>query len=492
MRPAPHTCLIENASESTCFHSLLYWQDFLTSLIQAQFASMVEQLERLLAQPAPEKPLFRIELPLSAIHLQGFLAAQACSEKAFWKNREGDHSIAVLGYSWSEKLSCRQDIDSAFARARALLNHLPESAGSHCLCYLSFSDSNASIWPAFGYGMVLLPLLELVQTRKGMMLGVNLRASSPSEFLGSIRKAHDIITSLRYSQQLPVSDFNFQLKGYQPDSAGWNQMVCRAKQAFSTTDLDKVVLSRETCLQLQGKFSPWPLLYAWQQANPQSYQFLFQAQNQVFFGCSPERLVKRLENIISTEALAGTIVRGQNQFEDSHLESLLMNDRKNIHENRLVLDDICHKLNPLCQSLEADRSHSVVKLKHIQHLRYQIRGVLGDGVYDEHLLDALHPTPAVGGAPRENALTFIEAFEPYARGLYAGVCGVIGIRMSDFSVAIRSARLMDDSLMLYSGAGILKDSVAEDEWSELNNKIATVMDIIDRQQTGVNGIRVCS
>ena len=461
-------------------------------MIQAQFALMVEQLEQLLAQSVPEKPLLRIELPLPAIHLQGFLAVQACSEKAYWRDREGDHAIAVLGYSWSEPLSDRQGIDSAFARARKLLSHLPEPVNSHCLCYLSFADNDASIWPDFGYGMVFLPLLELVQTRKGMMLGVNLRANSLSEFQSSIHKACDIIASLNYSQHLMGSDFHFQLKGYQPDSAVWNQMVCRAKQAFTTSGLNKVVLSRETCLQLHGAFSPWPLLYAWQQANPQSYQFLFQAKQQTFFGCSPERLVKRLENIISTEALAGTIVRGHNPLEDSQLESLLMNDRKNIHENRLVLDDICQKLNPLCQSLEADRSYSIVKLRHIQHLRYQIRGVLGDGVYDEHLLSVLHPTPAVGGAPRDEALSFIQRHEPYARGLYAGVCGVVGIRKSDFSVTIRSARLAENSLMLYSGAGVVQDSIAEDEWSELNNKIATVMDILDHQQNCAHDVTVLS
>ncbi len=458
------------------------------SLFQAQFLFVVEQLEKLVSQPVPEKQLVRIELPLPAIHLQGFLAAQACSEKAFWRDREGDHAIAVLGYSWSEKLTCRQDIPSAFSRARSLLQGLPSPVSSHCLCYLSFADRSSSVWPAFGYGMVLLPLLELVQTRKGLMLGVNLRASNASEYLEHIRKALEIIASFKYSQQLPENDFSFQPEGDKPDINTWRQMVSKAKQAFSSGKLDKVVLSREARLKLDGEFSPWPLLYAWQQANPHSYQFLFQGQGQTFFGCSPERLVKRLENIISTEALAGTIVRGTSQLEDSQLESLLMNDRKNIHENRLVLDDICHKLQPLCQSLEADRSHSIIKLRHIQHLRYQIRGVLNQGVCDEELLRVLHPTPAVGVVPREEALSFIETHEPYARGIYAGVCGVVGIRKSDFSVAIRSARLADGSLMLYSGAGIVKDSVADDEWTELNNKITTVLDILDDQQNRRNDI----
>ena len=444
---------------------------------------MVAQLQELSSLPVPDKRLVRVELPLPAIHLHGFLAAQDCPEKAFWSDREGDLAIAVLGYSWSVTLSDRQEIPGAFASARELLNDLPEPMDSHCLCYLSFADSESSVWPAFGYGRVILPLLELVQTRKGMVLGVNLRSGSAREYRNSIGKALGVMASLQYRQDLPEPDLRFRLAGYKPDVHGWHQVVHKAMEAFSSGTLNKVVLSREACLKLEGQFSPWSFLHLWWQANPRSYQFLFQGQGETFLGCSPERLVKRLENIISTEALAGTIVRGKNPLEDAQLASLLMNDRKNIHENRLVLDDICHKLQPLCKSLEADRSHSIVKLRRIQHLRYQIRGILQQGVCDEQLLSALHPTPAVGGVPREQALSFIAANEPYARGLYAGVCGVVGIDRSDFSVAIRSARLTDDSLMLYSGAGVVKDSVAEEEWCELNNKIATVLDILERQQT---------
>jgi len=443
---------------------------------------MAQQLQMLSVQSAPEKPLLRIELAMPAVHLQGFLAAQDCAEKAFWKDREGDYAIGVLGYSWSVNLHSRQDVAPAFASARRLLGQLSDPGSSRCLCYLSFADSPSSIWPAFGYGALCLPLLELVQNRKGTVLGVNIRAESDSDYQENLRKALALIGALKFTQQLPETDFTAHLVGYKPDFATWQQMVNKAGQAFVAGALDKVVLSRETRLQLTGPFSPWPLLHAWQQANPQAYQFLLHQQGQTFFGCSPERLVKRLENTIATEALAGTIVRGQNQAEDARLASQLMSDSKNIHENRLVLDDICHKLQPLCRFLEADRSHSVVKLHHIQHLRYQVRGVLNPEVHDEHLLSALHPTPAVGGTPRAQSHRFLEAYEPYARGLYAGVCGVLGIASSDFSVAIRSARLVDDALMLYSGAGIVKGSVAEAEWAELDNKIATVLDILQQQQ----------
>ena len=447
-------------------------------MLQAQLEYMSEKLKRLSAQPVCKQPVLRIESPMPSIQLQGFLGQQHSTEKAFWRDRDGNFTIAVLGYSWSQTLSGPQDTDSAFANARYLLKHLPNH--SHCLCYLSFDDSESSIWPAFGYGRIFLPLLELIQTRKQTTMAINLYAISLTALKASIQKAQDLIASLTDSQQIPAGNYRFKLQRFTPDFPAWQQMVALAKHRFANSSLHKVVLSRETRFLLQGEFSSWNLLHCWLQANPLSYQFFLQADNEMFFGCSPERLIKRLENTIITEALAGTIVRGQDKDEDQHLETVLMNDSKNIHENRLVLEDICLQLQPLCRFLNADRNHSVVKFRRLQHLRYQIRGVLRDGVHDEQLLQQLHPTPAVGGTPRENSLSFIRENEPYARGLYAGVCGRVGIGSSDFSVTIRSARLVGDCLLIYSGAGMVHDSIAKDEWVELDNKIATLLDILAR------------
>lgn len=224
---------------------------------------MVQQLQKLLAQPAPDKQLIRIELPMPAVHLQGFLAAQDCAQKALWKDREGDFAIAVLGYSWSASLNSHQEIEPACASARRLLTQLSDPDSSRCLCYLSFDDSPAAIWPAFGYGAVCLPLLELVQTRQGTTLGVNIRAYNDADYRESLGKALKHIDALKFTQQLPETDFTVRLIGYSPDFDNWQRMVSGAGQAFLTGALDKVVLSRETRLQLSGQFSPWPLLSAW-------------------------------------------------------------------------------------------------------------------------------------------------------------------------------------------------------------------------------------
>jgi menaquinone-specific isochorismate synthase len=92
-------------------------------------------------------------------------------------------------------------------------------------------------------------------------------------------------------------------------------------------------------------------------------------------------------------------------------------------------------------------------------------------VTDAEVLLALHPTPAVGGYPRREALEEIRALEPFDRGWYAGPVGWIGAEGSEFAVGIRSGLVRGNSLALFSGAGIVAGSVPEDEWAEIEQKI---------------------
>ena len=106
-----------------------------------------------------------------------------------------------------------------------------------------------------------------------------------------------------------------------------------------------------------------------------------------------------------------------------------------------------------------------------RHIRSKVRGTLEDGVTDAALLDAMHPTPAVGVHPRNEALEQIHALEPFDRGWYAGPVGWIGQEASEFAVGIRSGLVRGRTLALYSGAGIVAGSVPDEEWAEIEQKI---------------------
>ena len=112
-----------------------------------------------------------------------------------------------------------------------------------------------------------------------------------------------------------------------------------------------------------------------------------------------------------------------------------------------------------------------MKLAGGRHLRSGVRGTLREGVTDAEVLLALHPTPAVGGYPRQEALEVVRALESFDRGWYAGAVGSIGAEGSELAVGIRSGLVSGNRLALFSGAGIVAGSVPEDEWAEIEQKI---------------------
>ena len=240
-----------------------------------------------------------------------------------------------------------------------------------------------------------------------------------------------------------------------------------------------MVLSRQTQIEITEQLDPWTVLACWQGRNPNSFQFGFQfSPERTFISCSPERLYLRRQNELFTEALAGTTIRGLNQEQDDLLAQQLLDDVKNSHENQLVRQHIVDVLKPLSQYVGADEKAKIFKLTHIQHLHRSIRAELKAGVNDFDLLRALHPTPAVGGLPRNSAMNFIRQREGYARGWYAGACGYFNHYESEFSVAIRSALIEPRRISLYAGAGVVAGSDPDAEWQELENKLATILSIL--------------
>ena len=455
--------------------------------VDVHLPELIARLRALMLEAPPGVPFVRIEWLMPVLNLLPWLARQKQVRRMYWRDREGDLEVAALGYCWERQVQNREELSDVMAEAELLLKQSGcHASGSRYLAYVSFSDARHMTWPSFGYGRLHLPVLEMTQTRKGATLGCHLRGNDRAEWQASIHAALEQLHQICWSFDDEESRYQLLPSEQQPTEQGWQQLIGQATHAFQQGGMQKVVLSRQSLMSVSGSVNPWRLLAQWKMANPRSYVYAIESDTgDLFFGCSPERLFLRQDRVLYTEALAGTAPRGRNQEEDRWLEQGLLSDRKNIHENRLVLKDIRNRLAPLCESLEAERSHSVVKLKSIQHLRYLIRGVLNKEMPDGQLLELLHPTPAVGGSPRGEAMNFIEQFEGYSRGLYAGVCGMIAPDKTELSVSIRSALLeasetgvKAQQLLLFAGAGIVQGSDASDEWQELNNKTATISSLL--------------
>jgi menaquinone-specific isochorismate synthase len=257
-----------------------------------------------------------------------------------------------------------------------------------------------------------------------------------------------------------------------PDLQGWRENIEWALSAFAEGRLGKVVLARRAAFGFDGDLDPTLLLESLKAVTPGCFHFYAEPEDgTAFLGASPERLFRRDGRSLQSEAVAGTRPRGVSSADDEGLRDELLHSAKDRVEHTYVSKGIREALEPLCEELEIEDSVADMKLARGRHLRSKIRGKLRDGVTDAGLLEAMHPTPAVGGYPRDRAREEIRVLEPFDRGWYAGPVGWIGAEASEFAVGLRSGLVRGQTLALFSGAGIVAGSVPEEEWAEIEQKI---------------------
>jgi len=358
---------------------------------------------------------------------------------------------------------------------------LPEDLGS----LLSSSDRQARYygglrfdplrepdaeWTPFGAYRFVLPRFELHAGDGEATLVCNLvlprDARGGAEILDHIERLSFSQDALDGVLPKPVSRLDL------PDERAWKRGVERALSVFSDGRLDKVVLARRTEFGFAEEIDAALLAERLREAAPGCFHFYVGPEESVaFVGASPERLFRREGRTIESEAVAGTRPRGVSEADDEKLRDDLLRSKKDKAEHDHVRAGIREALGPLCDELEVEGGVSEMKLASRRHLVSRVQGVLREGVTDAEVLQALHPTPAVGGHPKELALEEIRGVETFDRGWYAGPVGWIGADAAEFAVGIRSGLVRGNKLALFSGAGIVEGSVPEAEWAEIEQKI---------------------
>ena len=227
------------------------------------------------------------------------------------------------------------------------------------------------------------------------------------------------------------------------------------------------------------------MLHRLKDLSPGCFHFCYQFENETaFVGASPERLYRRNDRRIMTEALAATRPRGKTTAEDNRLKQELLETNKELIEQRYVADSIANTLGSICRWWNSDGNNDsdrVLKLARVQHLITRFEGELADSIGDTEILNSLHPTPAVAGQPIPDAVDVIGQLEPFDRGWYAGPVGWVGKDTAEFAVAIRSGLLDGKQLRLYSGAGIVEGSTVNGEWDEIESKLGDFIASLEQQ-----------
>jgi isochorismate synthase len=258
------------------------------------------------------------------------------------------------------------------------------------------------------------------------------------------------------------------------DAASWAGAVDAALTEIQAGRLQKVVLSRFVNHEFSRPLSAIAVLRQLSDSSAGRYRFGLRRGDTAFVGASPECLFDKRGSVLRVEALAGTYDLGRDDTEAGLIKATehLFASGKDLEEQSLVVRGILDALAPLSVSVTAGEWPAVREARGLAHLSTDVTARLRPGVTPMDLIDALHPTPAVGGLPRPEALSFIREVEEAPRGLFAAPVGWISPEGDAcLAVAIRSALLTGDRARVYAGAGIVAASDASSEWEETAAKL---------------------
>ena len=245
-----------------------------------------------------------------------------------------------------------------------------------------------------------------------------------------------------------------------PDAYG--RAVSVAVEQIRAGHLKKVVLARTLRVEAKRELDPHQLLRRLRAVEPSGYTFAMHlAEGRTLVGASPELLISRFGREVRANPLAGTAPRFGDPDEDRAAAEALGSSAKDRQEHAIVVEDVFRVLHPLCDELRYDRDPQLLATANVWHLSTRFRGTLKRPVPDAlELVAALHPTPAVCGEPREEAMRLIGELEPIPRDAYAGAVGWMDANGDGvWALALRCAELRGETARLYAGAGIVADSI---------------------------------
>ncbi|MBN1869267.1 MAG: isochorismate synthase [Candidatus Omnitrophica bacterium] len=446
--------------------------------------AMAIQIRQLLNQVSANSakralsPFIRIELPIAEINILFWLYNQRAETRIYWSGRDGSFEFGAIGIADRLKGEGKTDHKELFDYVNSRLSSkYPRLRYYGGLCFDPLRMSGE--WGPFGTYQFVIPKFEILRTNGQAIFAFNIAADRVNR--EDAENAIIQLNQLDFSSEISYRKPPKVLKRLDvPTKEQWNIQFPDILHGIHGKRYDKVVLARESVFGFDVDIRTCALMKHLKDKTPNCFHFCFQPERDTaFLGASPERLYKRSQNQLLSEAIAGTRPRGEDSYHDKQLESQLSHSSKDAYEHKLVVDMVQEQMRRFCRHVETDET-ALKKLNGSQHLQTSLEGELKSGIRDQEILKALHPTPAVAGTPTETAMDVIRKNESFARGWYAGPIGYVGYDTSEFAVAIRSGLVHSNQLSLYAGAGIVAGSTSDAEWDEIENKIGNFIGVFDK------------
>ncbi len=436
---------------------------------QQKLYELVEKvLTRELDNDALYPRIVRLCIPVDRIDPFDWLQNQDSREKFIWAGRETKELVAGTGKA--DVMSSGENAlkQALFEKRNLMTTHAVRYYGGG---RFDLNRESSPIWSEFGPYQFMLPRFELHRSEKSTRFFCNIvlpkDLNRKSQLLDEVSRVNFEGECLSGDLPLPISRID------KPNKHEWYAIVRKVLADVDNEEqLKKVVMAREATFNFTDALNEIVLFKRLCKLTPGYFQFYFQpAPAKVFMGASPERLFRRKGRYVESEAIAGTGRRGDDEINDRALAQALLSSEKDQREHAFVRQSVMDAFASLCKVMHIDREPAVLDLSIGRHLQSKFWGVLNESTSDVDIINKLHPTSAVGGVPKEEAMAAIRSRESFDRGWYAGPIGWFGKDAAEFAVAIRSAVASENVISLYSGAGIVKGSTPENEWNEIEQKL---------------------
>ena len=329
-------------------------------------------------------------------------------------------------------------------------------------------------------------IIDNLRSRARIVVGVNIdRGASPSELRSAYDRAsgeiNDIATRLRKPGSLPI----LTLDPSAPAATGSSSIerqdfidgVETIKEYIRAGDCFQSLLARR--IELKADFDPTSLYRALRALNPSPYMYHLVMDGIEIVGSSPELLVRLADNRVTLRPIAGTRPRGETPERDTELSNELLADPKERAEHIMLVDLGRNDVGRVSKygTVEVTELMKIEKYSHVLHIVSQVEGALDGERSAMDVFRATFPAGTMTGAPKVRAMEIIDSLEPVSRGAYAGAIGYIagGGRRMDLAITIRTCVIADGIASVQTGAGIVADSIGENEWEETASKARAIL-----------------
>ena len=258
------------------------------------------------------------------------------------------------------------------------------------------------------------------------------------------------------------------------------QAVKKVKCYIEEGDVMQVVLAQDFSANFDK--DPFKLYKAIRKLNPSPYMYFLNLEEYQIVGASPEILVRLENEEVTLRPIAGTRKRGNSPEEDKANEDDLLNDPKEIAEHLMLIDLGRNDVGRVSEigTVNVTEKMIIEKYSHVMHIVSNVVGRLLAGLTSFDVLKAALPAGTLSGAPKIRAMEVINELEPSSRGIYGGAIGYIGWNGNmDTAIAIRTAVIKDNKIHVGAGAGIVADSIPENEWEECKQKSKVFIDAME-------------